>query len=321
MNVVEDPVQLPVGGTGRGASPANLIGFTLGDVLKKASPASRVVGVATKDRSAVLLAGRRADAAYWYESAHGGFITSTYYMSEAPPWLAAWNAQALRRPLRHPALDAPAARGEDLRRVRGRGPAARGVGQRGRRVPALRARQAGRARLLRRLPPHALGGRDDAGLRAGRAGRPRPREGRRHRPARGRLRRHRLHRPHLRPGEPGGDGPDPPPRPHAGPAAGGGRPPRRPRPHAGGALRRPRLAAAGGDAARERQRRAPRGARRSWTTPSGTRWRSASRTARRWSRPTTRRTSISTSSRSRSAGCAAPTWSRPSPPPSWGRAS
>jgi predicted AlkP superfamily pyrophosphatase or phosphodiesterase len=91
INVVDDPVQSPVGGTGRGASPANLIGFTVGDVLKKASPASRVVGVSVKDRSAVLLAGRRGDAAYWYESGHGGFITSTYYMSSAPPWLVAWN--------------------------------------------------------------------------------------------------------------------------------------------------------------------------------------------------------------------------------------
>jgi arylsulfatase A-like enzyme len=92
VNVVDDPVQSPVGGTGRGASPVNLIGFTLGDALKKASPASRVVGVATKDRSAVLLAGRRADAAYWYETGHGGFITSTYYMAAPPPWLTAWNA-------------------------------------------------------------------------------------------------------------------------------------------------------------------------------------------------------------------------------------
>lgn len=91
VNVVDDPVQSPVGGTGRGASPVNLIGFTVGDVLKKASPASRVVGVAGKDRSAVLMAGRRADAAYWYESGHGGFITSTYYMKTAPPWLVAWN--------------------------------------------------------------------------------------------------------------------------------------------------------------------------------------------------------------------------------------
>ena len=92
VNVVDDPVQSPVGGGGRGASPANLVGFTLGDALKKASPASRVVGVATKDRSAVLLAGRRADAAYWYETGHGGFITSTYYMAAPPPWLTAWNA-------------------------------------------------------------------------------------------------------------------------------------------------------------------------------------------------------------------------------------
>jgi arylsulfatase A-like enzyme len=91
INVVDDPVQTPVGGTGRAASPVNLIGFTVGDALKKASPASRVIGVAVKDRSAVLLAGRRGDAAYWFENAHGGFITSTYYMSSAPPWLVAWN--------------------------------------------------------------------------------------------------------------------------------------------------------------------------------------------------------------------------------------
>lgn len=99
VNVVDDPVQTPVGGGGRGASPVNLIGFTVGDALKKASPASRVVGVSVKDRSAVLMAGHRGDAAYWYESAHGGFITSTYYMDSAPPWLAAWNRG--RYPDRH----------------------------------------------------------------------------------------------------------------------------------------------------------------------------------------------------------------------------
>src|SRR5688572_22211109 len=92
VNVVDDPVQAPVGGTGRAASPANMFGFTVGDVLKKHSPASRVIAVAGKDRSAILMAGRRADAAYWYEAAHGGFITSTYYMDEAPAWLTSWNA-------------------------------------------------------------------------------------------------------------------------------------------------------------------------------------------------------------------------------------
>ena len=52
---------------------------------------SRVVGVSLKDRSAILMAGRRADAAYWYETTGGNFITSTYYAREAPPWLMRLN--------------------------------------------------------------------------------------------------------------------------------------------------------------------------------------------------------------------------------------
>lgn len=95
VNVVEDPVQSPVGGQGRGASPAHFNAFTLGDALKKVSPASKVVGVSMKDRAAILMAGRRADGAYWYEGAEGRFITSTYYMKAAPSWLAALNAKRL----------------------------------------------------------------------------------------------------------------------------------------------------------------------------------------------------------------------------------
>jgi hypothetical protein len=92
-NVVDDPASRPVPGPGgRGASPAHFIGTTLGDLLKKTSPASRVVGVSMKDRSAVLMAGPRADAAFWYETSFGGFATSTYYMRKIPPWLADWNA-------------------------------------------------------------------------------------------------------------------------------------------------------------------------------------------------------------------------------------
>ena len=93
VNVVDDPVQNAVGGSGRAASPVNMIGFTVGDVLKKASPQSRVIGISLKDRAAILMAGRRADAAFWYEGGHGGFVTSTYYMPTAPPWLVAWNAR------------------------------------------------------------------------------------------------------------------------------------------------------------------------------------------------------------------------------------
>ena len=95
VNVVDDPVQVPIGGSGRAASPINAIGFTLGDVLKARSPQSRVVGVSVKDRSAILMAGRRADAAYWFENAGGNFITSSYYVDAAPPWLTEWNGRRL----------------------------------------------------------------------------------------------------------------------------------------------------------------------------------------------------------------------------------
>jgi predicted AlkP superfamily pyrophosphatase or phosphodiesterase len=93
VNLVEDPTQAPVGGKGRGASPANFLGFTFGDMLKQKSPRSKVIGVSLKDRAAILMAGRRADAAYWYETAEGRFITSSYYMRTAPAWLDSWNAQ------------------------------------------------------------------------------------------------------------------------------------------------------------------------------------------------------------------------------------
>ena len=95
INVVEDPVQSPLGGEGRRASPVNFLGFTVGDVLKQKSPESRVVAVAFKDRSAILMAGHRGDAAYWYETSGGNFITSTYYMNKAPVWLEEWNSQRL----------------------------------------------------------------------------------------------------------------------------------------------------------------------------------------------------------------------------------
>jgi predicted AlkP superfamily pyrophosphatase or phosphodiesterase len=91
MNVIDDPVQRTVGGNGRASSPANLLTFTVGDVLKAKSPRSRVVGIGMKDRSAILMGGRRADAAYWFENDGGNFVSSTYYMDAAPAWLNEWN--------------------------------------------------------------------------------------------------------------------------------------------------------------------------------------------------------------------------------------
>ena len=91
VDAVEDPAHSPLGGEGIGASPVNFMGSTLGDVLKQQSPESRVVAVSLKDNSAIFMAGPEGDAAYWYETSGGNFITSTYYMSKAPAWLANWN--------------------------------------------------------------------------------------------------------------------------------------------------------------------------------------------------------------------------------------
>ena len=95
VNVVGDMFATPLGGPGRPASPVNMVGFTLGDVLKQSSPESKVVGVSLKDRSAILMAGRLGDAAYWYETVGGDFITSSYYMEAAPDWLNQWNQMGL----------------------------------------------------------------------------------------------------------------------------------------------------------------------------------------------------------------------------------
>ncbi len=95
INVVDDATVRVLGGAGRTASPSNFNGFTVGDVLKAHSPRSRVVGVSFKDRAAILMAGKRADAAYWYEASEGRFVTSSWYMNEAPRWLGEWNARRL----------------------------------------------------------------------------------------------------------------------------------------------------------------------------------------------------------------------------------
>ena len=44
-----------------------------------------------KDRSAILLAGRDADAAYWFSTDCGCWVTSSYYARELPAWLHRFN--------------------------------------------------------------------------------------------------------------------------------------------------------------------------------------------------------------------------------------
>ncbi len=88
---VSDPAERAIGGPGAASSPRSLMAATLGDWLKKADPESQVVGVALKDRSAMLLTGRTADAAYWLSTDRGCLVTSSYYMKEPPAWLTLFN--------------------------------------------------------------------------------------------------------------------------------------------------------------------------------------------------------------------------------------
>ncbi len=90
---VADANYQTLGATSRdAASPRRLLVSTLGDELKMAGKGVKVVGVSFKDRSAILPAGRMADAAYWFDNRSGNFVTSTYYMAALPRWVEQFNA-------------------------------------------------------------------------------------------------------------------------------------------------------------------------------------------------------------------------------------
>ncbi|MFT3820521.1 MAG: alkaline phosphatase family protein [Rubrivivax sp.] len=74
-----------------GTSPANLRAETVGDVLRRATPQSKVIAISGKDRGAILPGGH-AGTAYMYMSETGSFASSTYYMPAHPAWVDAFNA-------------------------------------------------------------------------------------------------------------------------------------------------------------------------------------------------------------------------------------
>jgi hypothetical protein len=101
---VGDASAHPLTGAGSDAatasvSPANLRGDALGDLLEAATPASMTVAIAGKDRSAVLLGGRKPDVAVWWDMRAGGFATSTYYGEKLPELVGVWNAAWQERAL------------------------------------------------------------------------------------------------------------------------------------------------------------------------------------------------------------------------------
>jgi predicted AlkP superfamily pyrophosphatase or phosphodiesterase len=77
-------------------SPRNLLVTTIGDEIRLANNfRSKVIGIALKDRAAILPAGHSANGAYWYDDKTGDWISSSYYMADLPKWLKEMNAKKL----------------------------------------------------------------------------------------------------------------------------------------------------------------------------------------------------------------------------------
>lgn len=92
-SVYDDSVK-PLGGNSNetAASPRRLLSSTIGDELRLVTNnRSKVIGISVKDRSAILPAGRHANAAYWFSMNSGQMVSSTYYFDRLPNWVTVFN--------------------------------------------------------------------------------------------------------------------------------------------------------------------------------------------------------------------------------------
>jgi len=95
---VEDTAVKTVGSDSKAGlmSPKNLLVSTITDQLRIANNfESKTIGIALKDRGSILPAGHTANAAYWFDSKNGAWITSTFYMTELPQWAKDFNASKM----------------------------------------------------------------------------------------------------------------------------------------------------------------------------------------------------------------------------------
>lgn len=89
---VNEPMPpLPELREGKDRGPGRLLLPTLGDGLKAHVAGSRVASVSWKDRSAILMAGRSADAVVWFETSTGNLVTNTAWATAVPEWITAFN--------------------------------------------------------------------------------------------------------------------------------------------------------------------------------------------------------------------------------------
>jgi predicted AlkP superfamily pyrophosphatase or phosphodiesterase len=78
-------------------SPVNMQSYSIGDQVKLFNNfRGKSFGISLKDRGAILPAGHGADAAFWFDSETGNFISSTWYKKlngNLPDWLQNFNTQ------------------------------------------------------------------------------------------------------------------------------------------------------------------------------------------------------------------------------------
>ncbi|HFE46460.1 MAG TPA: alkaline phosphatase family protein, partial [Nannocystis exedens] len=109
---VADPLGTIIGPPGvdttgiRGRSSAASRRPTMGNWLKVASPTSKVLSIAYKDRASILMAGSDADGAYWYEPEVGAYVTSSAFChgQVLPPWVVDFDRSAALGEARSPTM-------------------------------------------------------------------------------------------------------------------------------------------------------------------------------------------------------------------------
>ena len=93
--VVEDSNYKTLGSVSKKGerSPYRLVASTIADQLKISQDfKGKSIGVAIKDRSAILPVGHTADIAYWFEGGNTGkWISSSFYTKQLPKWVMYYN--------------------------------------------------------------------------------------------------------------------------------------------------------------------------------------------------------------------------------------
>jgi predicted AlkP superfamily pyrophosphatase or phosphodiesterase len=91
------PVRQSAGSTSGGRSPRSIHGLGLSDFIEAADSLAHTITLSTKDRAAIGLGGQHPDLTLWWDLGGSGFMTSTWFAAELPPFVRAWNDGWLER--------------------------------------------------------------------------------------------------------------------------------------------------------------------------------------------------------------------------------